>query len=46
MRMALAPGADAAVRAAFAQSWQEWVRTMLIDHAHDPALITVLHSGR
>ena len=46
MRMALAPGADAAVRAAFAQSWQECVRTMLIDHAHDPALITVLHSGR
>lgn len=41
MQAALGPRADSAQREAFAQSWQGWVRTMLIDHADDPALITV-----
>lgn len=41
MREALAPQADAATREAFAEAWQDWVRTILIDHADDPALITV-----
>lgn len=42
MRDALAPQADAATLDAFAQAWQDWVRTILIDHADDPALITVI----
>lgn len=42
MRDALAPQADAATRRAFARAWQSWVRTMLLDHADDPALIAVL----
>lgn len=41
MQAALTPGADTAQREAFVQSWQGWVRTMLIDHADDPALITI-----
>lgn len=41
MRDALAPQADAAVREAFAGTWQDWVRTILIEHADDPALIAV-----
>ena len=40
---ALAPQADAATREAFAEAWQDWVRTILIDHADDDALITVEH---
>ncbi len=42
MRGALAPPADAVTRAAFAAAWQEWVRRILIEHADDPALITVI----
>lgn len=41
MQAALAPQADSAQRDAFAKTWQGWVRAMLIDHADDPALITV-----
>ena len=41
MQAALAPGASSAQREAFAQTWQSWVRAMLIDHADDPALITI-----
>ncbi len=36
-----APG-DAVAQAAFAQAWPEWVRTILIDHADDPALIDIV----
>lgn len=42
MRDALAPQADAAAHAGFAEAWQGWVRTILIEHADDPALITVV----
>lgn len=42
MQAALAPDADAAARKAFADAWQLWVRAILLDHAADPALITVL----
>jgi len=41
MQAALAPQADSATREAFAQSWQAWVRAILIDHADDPELITL-----
>ena len=41
MQAALAPGASSAQREAFAQTWQGWVRALLIDHADDPALITI-----
>jgi len=41
MQAALAPQADSAQRDAFAQTWQGWVRAILIDHADDPELITV-----
>ena len=41
MQAALVPQADSAQRDAFAKTWQGWVRAMLIDHADDPALITV-----
>lgn len=41
MQAALAPGASSAQREAFAHTWQGWVRAMLIDHADDPALITI-----
>ena len=41
MQAALAPQADSVQREAFAQTWQSWVRTMLIEHADDPALISV-----
>ena len=41
MQAALASQADSNQREAFAKNWQNWVRTMLIDHADDPALITV-----
>ena len=42
MREALAPQAGSAAREAFAAAWQGWVRTMLIAHADDPALITIV----
>ena len=42
MREALAPQADARLRQAFAEAWQDWVRTILLDHADDPALIAVV----
>jgi hypothetical protein len=42
MRDALAPQADAATHKAFAEAWQVWVRTILLDHADDPALIAVI----
>ena len=35
------PQADPARRRAFAIAWQDWVRTLLLDHADDPALIEV-----
>jgi len=41
MQAALGTQTDAAKREAFAQSWQDWVRTILIDHADDPDLITL-----
>jgi len=42
MRNALAPQADAATCKAFGEAWQDWVRTILIEHADDAALITVM----
>ena len=39
---ALDPQADVATRRAFAEAWQGWVRTILLDHADDPALIAVV----
>ncbi len=39
---ALEPQADAAVRRAFADRWQERVRSILIDHADDPAVVAVM----
>ncbi|HQZ05079.1 MAG: hypothetical protein KBF63_14120 [Rhodoferax sp.] len=41
MQAALAPQASSAQRDAFAQTWQGWVRAMLLGHADDPELITV-----
>lgn len=41
MREALAPQAGRAERQAFAAAWQGWVRTILTDHADDPALIAI-----
>jgi len=41
MQAALGTQHDAAMREAFAQSWQDLVRTILIDHADDPELITL-----
>ena len=41
MQAALGPQADSATRDAFAQSWQDWVRTILIDHRDNPDLITL-----
>ena len=41
MQAALAPQADSPEREAFAQTWQGWVRAILIDHADDPELITM-----
>lgn len=36
------PGADTTTRQAFAAAWQGWVSAILLDHANDPALITVM----
>ena len=33
------PAADAVTRRAFAEGWQDWVRSILIEHADDPVLI-------
>ena len=41
MQAALAPQSAPADRDAFAQAWQDWVRAILIEHADDPALITM-----
>jgi len=42
LQAALDPDAEPATREAFADAWQDWVRTILIEHAGDPALITVV----
>jgi hypothetical protein len=39
MRAALAPDAEVAAREAFAAAWQGWVRTIVLEHADDPAYI-------
>lgn len=41
MQAALEPSADAQARRAFARAWQEWVRRILVEHADDPALVTM-----
>lgn len=41
MRDALTPPSADATRRDFAKAWQGWVRTILLDHADDPALIAV-----
>ena len=41
MQAALLPSADAQARRAFGSAWQEWVRRIVVDHADDPALVTV-----
>ena len=42
LRDASDPPASAAARRAFADAWQGWVRTIVIDHADDPALIAIV----
>lgn len=42
MQQALMPDADAAARKALGDAWQGWVRTLLVEHADDPALISVV----
>ena len=46
LRDASAPQASAAARRAFADAWQGWVRTIVIEHADDPALIADGRYGR
>ena len=41
MQEALAPQANSAQREAFARTWQNWVRTMLIEHADDAEMIAL-----
>ncbi len=41
MQAALAPHADGAQQEAFKRTWQDWVRTILIDHADDSNLVTM-----
>ncbi len=41
MQAALSPQADSAQIEAFGKVWQGWVRTMLVDHADDPDMITI-----
>jgi hypothetical protein len=41
LRDALAPQASPAARRALAEAWQGWVRSIVIDHADDPALIDI-----
>lgn len=42
MRNALTPPSDDATRRDFAEAWQGWVQTILLDHADDPAVIEVI----
>ena len=42
LQAASVPGADAATRQGFAAAWQRWVRTILLDHTNDPALISIM----
>lgn len=42
MQEALSPGASAEARRAFGDAWQGWVRTILLEHADDPALVAVV----
>lgn len=42
MASALAPDAGPDARRAFGAAWQEWVRRIVVDHADDPALVTVV----
>lgn len=42
MQSATKPGADEATRRAFAEAWQAWVKTILVDRRDDPALVTVV----
>lgn len=46
LRDALAPEASAAARRAFADAWQGWVRTIVIEHPDDPALIAMASPPR
>lgn len=39
LRDASAPQASTAERRAFAEAWQSWVRSIVIEHVDDPALI-------
>lgn len=41
MQAALDTGANREARRAFADAWQEWVRRILVEHANDPALVTL-----
>ncbi len=43
MQQALMPGTETAARKAFADAWQGLVRTLLVEHADDPALIIVVN---
>lgn len=42
MQQAFGPWADDAARQAFAQTWQDWVRTIVVEHADDPELIVTV----
>lgn len=42
LRDALGPGADPSAAVPFGKAWQAWVRTLLVDHADDPALIVAV----
>ena len=41
MGAALGPRADDQVMKAFGQTWQAWVRDILVDHADDPEVVSV-----
>jgi hypothetical protein len=41
MRDAFMPQASAAARRAFADAWQGWVRSIVVEHADDPMLIEI-----
>ncbi|TAM48532.1 MAG: hypothetical protein EPN61_03485 [Burkholderiaceae bacterium] len=42
LQAASQPGASATTRNEFAATWQGWVRTMLLEHNNDPALIAIM----
>ena len=42
LQAASSPGANAETRREFAATWQGWVRTMLLEHSNDPALIAIM----